>query len=118
MLLVEDEEMVRRLMAEVLRRAGYLVLEAPNAGEALLVCEQHPGDIQLLLTDVIMPRINGVALATRVKALRPSVRVAFVSGYTGEVLAQHGAATPDHVVIEKPFSPQELLSSVRDVLGR
>jgi two-component system, cell cycle sensor histidine kinase and response regulator CckA len=115
-LLVEDEEMVRRLMAEVLRRAGYLVLEAPNAGEALLVCEQHPGDIQLLLTDVIMPRINGVALATRVKALRPSVRVAFVSGYTGEVLAQQGAATSDHVVIEKPFSPQALLSSVRAVL--
>jgi two-component system cell cycle sensor histidine kinase/response regulator CckA len=114
-LVVEDDDIVRQLSCQVLRRRGYAVLEAANAGEALLINEEHQGDIHLLLSDVIMPRVNGVDLAARVKRLRPSIRVVFMSGYSGEAAVP---ALGDAVLIAKPFAPDELLTRVRELLDR
>jgi CheY-like chemotaxis protein len=112
-LVVEDDEIVRQLACQILRHSGYAVLEAANAGEALLISEQHEADIHLLLSDVVMPRVNGVELAARIRRLRPSIKVAFMSGYIGE--ASPGAASGE-VLIEKPFAPEILLARMRELL--
>jgi two-component system cell cycle sensor histidine kinase/response regulator CckA len=115
-LVVEDDEMVRELSCQILRRSGYVVLEAANAGEALLINEEHQSDIHLLLSDVVMPRVNGVELAARVKRLRPSIRIAFMSGYAGP---PRGAASAEaDTLIEKPFAPAILLTRIRELLDR
>jgi two-component system cell cycle sensor histidine kinase/response regulator CckA len=116
-LVVEDDDMVRQLSCQVLRRSGYTVLEAANAGEALLINEEHQGDIHLLLTDVVMPRVGGVELAARIKRMRPSIRVAFMSGYNGEA-ASRAPALAEAVMIPKPFAPEDLLTRLRDLLDR
>jgi PAS domain S-box-containing protein len=113
-LVVEDDDMVRQLSCQILRHSGYAVLEAANAGEALLINEEHDGEIHLLLSDVVMPRVNGVELAARIKRLRPSIRVAFISGHTGEAVA---ASAGDALLIEKPFDPTTLLTRMRELLG-
>jgi len=117
-LVVEDEEMVRQLASHVLRRNGYAVLEAANAGEALLIGEKHEGAIDLLLSDVVMPRVSGADLARRLKSLRPELKVLFMSGYSEEAMVQHGLAELGSSVLEKPFTPQALLSEVRETLER
>ncbi len=115
-LLVEDEERLRRLARTILVRHGYDVLEAENAGEALLQCEQHRGPIGLLLTDVVMPRMNGVFLASRLSSMRPDLRVAFMSGYTDNAPALQGLVEPGQSFIQKPFTPEVLLRRVREAL--
>jgi two-component system cell cycle sensor histidine kinase/response regulator CckA len=115
-LVVEDEEMVRQLASQVLRRSGYVVLEAANAGEALLIGERHEGTIHLLLSDVVMPRVSGVDLARRLKQQRPAIKVLFMSGYTEEAMAQHGLLDVNFGLLEKPFTPQALLTEVRETL--
>ena len=118
MLLVEDEDMVRVLARDALRLAGYTVLEAPHGGEALLLCERHPGKIDLLLTDVVMPHMSGPELAERLAPLRPDMRVLFMSGYTDGAMAQQDALGPDTPFIQKPFTPGSLVRKVREVLDQ
>jgi two-component system cell cycle sensor histidine kinase/response regulator CckA len=115
-LLAEDQDDVRLVACESLRRYGYHVLEAKNGGEALLICEQHPLPIQLLLTDVVMPRMNGRELALRLLELRPSLRVLYMSGYTDNAIVHHGILEPDVAYVQKPLIPEILARRVREVL--
>jgi len=116
-LVVEDEERVRIVVSTVLRKYGYTVLEAPSGGDALIVNEQHPGPIDLLLTDVVMPRMSGPQLATRLVALRPEMRVLYMSGYIGGVNHENGFHVPSGEFLQKPITPETLAQRVQEVLG-
>jgi two-component system, cell cycle sensor histidine kinase and response regulator CckA len=113
-LLVEDEEMIRRLVRDVLTRSGYTVYDAPAGAPALELLRNHDGEIDLLLTDVVMPGMSGPALARIATDERPSLRVLFTSGYTNEPEQIVGAL--DSAFLGKPFSPQALVAKVREVL--
>jgi PAS domain S-box-containing protein len=115
-LLVEDEPIVRRLVQEILRLSGYAVLTALQGDEALRLCEQHQETIDLLLTDVVMPGIGGRELAERAAALRPTLKVLFMSGYTDDAVLRHGVSTAAMAFIRKPFKPAALAQKVREVL--
>jgi signal transduction histidine kinase len=115
-LLAEDERLVRVLAQKVLERAGYRVLVATGGTEALALAEHHDGPIHLLLTDVVMPEMNGRELARRLAALRPGVRVLYMSGYADEAVAQHGVLDPGTAFLQKPFTPEGLAKKVRGVL--
>jgi len=115
-LVVEDEEEVRRLAVRILRKQGYDVLEAPQAGDALLTCEQHEGPIHLLLTDVVMPRMSGPDLAKRLRSIRPEMKVLYMSGYADNALFQERFLKKDTNFIQKPFALEALVRKVREVL--
>lgn len=117
-LLVEDQQDVRSVAEQALRRYGYHVLEASNAGEALLICEQHPMPIHLLVTDVVMPRMSGVELARRLAEIRPEMKVLYMSGYTENAALHHGIVEPGKAYLQKPFVPERLARRVREVLDR
>jgi signal transduction histidine kinase/ActR/RegA family two-component response regulator len=115
-LLVEDDPMVRELSAEVLERKGYEVLEAATPALAIEVCVRRTGTIQLLLTDVVMPGMNGGELARRVQQLRPDIRVLFMSGYTDNAVLHTGELRSGLAFIQKPFTPSALAKKVREIL--
>jgi two-component system, cell cycle sensor histidine kinase and response regulator CckA len=113
----EDEPGVRGLVRQTLEQLGYTVLDATNGYEALRVIEQHESEIDLLLTDVIMPVMNGHELAVRLKSISPRTKVLYMSGYTDETLASHGIAQPEIDFIQKPFTPSELAGKVEMALS-
>ncbi len=117
-LLVEDEEAVRRLAREALEGAGYLVLEARHGAEALAVSDRHPGPIHLLVTDVVMPRMSGRVLAGQLRLRRPETKVLYMSGYTDNAIVHQGVLDEGTAFLPKPFSPDGLLRKVREVLDR
>jgi PAS domain S-box-containing protein len=116
-LLCDDDAGTRRLMCDVLRMAGYRVLEARDGEHALAVAREHDGPVDLLLTDVVMPHLDGPHLARRLRAAHPALSVLFVSGWTQSDVAVDVAAT-DGDFLPKPFLPGDLLRSVRAVLDR
>ena len=117
-LLAEDEAAVRAVARHALERQGYTVLEASSSEAALDLAERHSGRIHLLLTDVIMPGMNGRALALRLSELRPDLRVVYMSGYTEEAITRHGVLEPGLTYVQKPFTPEGLARKVREVLDR
>lgn len=115
-LVVEDETGVRQLTRQILELKGYRVLEAENARRALRLAETFPDPIDLLVTDVVMPKLNGDELASRLKKIRPNLKVMFMSGYADSVIAEHGVLEPGTPFLQKPFSLEELASKVRETL--
>lgn len=116
-LLVEDENAVRLLLGDVLEGAGYRVIGATDAYQALRICEQFRDAIQLVVTDVVMPGMSGGELVERLATIRPETRVLLMSGYTQNVVLEHAVAQPGTAFIQKPFTPGTLLRRVRDVLA-
>ena len=117
-LVVEDQAEVRRLTTRVLEARGYTVLAAGGGGEAVQLAQHYLKRIDLLLTDVVMPGINGREVAVRLTAQRRDLKVLFVSGYTGEAIRQHGLLEMGAAFLQKPFTPDGLARKVRDVLDR
>jgi signal transduction histidine kinase/CheY-like chemotaxis protein len=115
-LVVEDEYPVRKLVVDVLKSAGYAVLDADSGEAALETAARHQGPLHLLLTDVIMRKMGGTRLADRLQKEKPSLKVLFMSGYTGDAILQHGMPNPSTDFIQKPFSPSRLLVKVREIL--
>jgi PAS domain S-box-containing protein len=115
-LLVEDDASVRLSVRRILTRAGYTVLEAPHGRDALAVAASHPGRVDLVVTDVVMPEMNGRDLVERFAARRPGVPALFMSGYTDDEMVRRGLGAPGTAFLEKPFSAATLLRTVRGVL--
>jgi two-component system cell cycle sensor histidine kinase/response regulator CckA len=116
-LLVEDEEAVRSFAARALRVRGYKVLEAPGGEEALELVRNHPGPIHLLITDVVMPNMDGPTLVRNLKRLRPEISVIFMSGYAEEAFRRNEQNTADMHFLPKPFGLKQLAAKVKDVLS-
>jgi two-component system cell cycle sensor histidine kinase/response regulator CckA len=117
-LLVEDEEMVRRMTREVLEGAGYRVLEAASGFEALRLSSGHGGRLDLLLTDVVMPGMSGRELAERLAPVRPGMKVLYMSGHTDDAIFHHGVAQAGTGFLQKPFTPETLERRIRELLGQ
>ena len=114
-LLVDDDEAIRRFIRRILTENGFDVVEASDGAKALEVASAYAGPIHLLLTDVIMPKMNGLALAERLSQTRPDIRLLYMSGYVEQclLLAKH----PELTVLQKPFSPDALIMAIRQTLS-
>ncbi len=115
-LMVEDEPLVRDMNLRILKRLGYQVLSAKNAGEALLLCEQFEDEIELLMTDVVMPYMSGGELAERLLQLRPEMKVLFTSGYTDDMILRDKIINNDAHFLSKPYTPRSLAVKIRGIL--
>jgi two-component system, cell cycle sensor histidine kinase and response regulator CckA len=115
-LLVEDDDMIRHLVQKVLKANGYTVLAAGNGADAERMASAHDGPIHLLMTDVVLPGLNGRQVAERLGAQRPDMRVLFLSGYTDDAIVHHGVLEAGVAFLQKPFPPGVLVRKVREVL--
>ncbi len=115
-LISEDERSVRALAAQILRKRGYNVLEASSGKEALDIAKKYAGEIHLVVTDVVMPGISGTELVSRLKTIRPGIKVLYVSGYTDNAIVHHGILDAGVAFLQKPFSVDGLASKVREVI--
>jgi len=115
-LLVEDEDLVRDLSIAILEEAGYKVISAADGDEGLRLCQQFEGRIDLMITDVVVPRMSGRELAEYLKVLRPETEVLYMSGYTDDAIVRHGILEDDMPFIQKPFLPDALALKVRELL--
>jgi two-component system cell cycle sensor histidine kinase/response regulator CckA len=115
-LIAEDESSVRALAARVLREQGYTVLEAPDGMEALRVARERSGEIDLVLTDVVMPRISGTELVSQIEAMKPGVKALYLSGYTDGAVVHHGLLDSKVAFLQKPFTVENLARKVREVI--
>jgi hypothetical protein len=118
LLLVEDEPALRMLVVTMLEEQGYLVLQAGNGLDAIALAERHRGEIDLLLSDVVMPRLSGPELAQKLRVLRPGLEVLFMSGYNDSRLVHRGVEEAKVNLLVKPFSPDELVARVEELTGR
>ena len=117
-LIVEDEPATLKLTNLVLQNQGYQILTAGTPGEAIRLAEKHSGEIHLLMTDVVMPEMNGRDLAQKILSVYPNLKRLFMSGYTANVIAHHGVLDADVNFIQKPFSVEDLTAKVREVLDQ
>jgi len=115
-LLVEDEKQIRKSSMEVLESLGYTIIDAKDGEHAIATAENYEGDIHLLLTDVVMPKMNGRELAREIKSLHPESSILFMSGYAYDIISRHGILEEDVHFLGKPFSPLTLAVSVRNAL--
>ena len=115
-LCVEDNPQNMRLVRKILKSEGYTVLEAENGIDALSVCERHSNQIHLIVTDVVMPMMNGDELAERLRRTRPETKIIFMSGYADEALNQHRVLETGIPLMQKPFTPDALLLKIREEL--
>ena len=115
-LIVEDDDSLRNLAEKTLRSYEYKILVAENGEDALRVCKKHDSQIDLMVTDVVMPRMGGKKLAKKLQSLYPEIKVIYMSGYTDNAIVHHGVLAPDLNFLEKPFSPEDLALKVRKVL--
>ena len=115
---MEDEDFVRELAEKVLSREGYHVIAAHNAQEALSLVKKHSLTFDLVVTDIVMPGASGVELGQKVQALRPEIKVLYMSGYDDKMLSQHGETGARLNFIQKPFTPELFLRKVQDALNR
>lgn len=117
-LLVEDEPAIMKMARMMLSRLGYNVLEAGSPEKALSIAEHEGDKIDLLMTDVVMPGMNGRELSDRLKAVYPDIKVLFMSGYTAEIIAQRGVVDDEVNFLQKPFSKKTIAEKVREALDR
>jgi len=115
-LIVEDDDSLRKLARKTLQHHGYKILEAENGEGALRICKEHEGPIQLMITDVVMPKMGGKETAERLQPLHPQMKVIYMSGYTDDAIVHHGVLAPGLNFIEKPFTLEGLARKVREVL--
>ena len=115
-LVVEDEDLVRKLLRCILESRGYFVLDAQGGDEAFHVLRSHKGPIHLLITDVVMPRMKGTEVADRLRSIYPEMKVLYVSGYTAETIDHHGVLETGIQFLQKPFAPGDLVNKVRELL--
>ena len=109
---------MRKLARRALEAQGFRILEAGSGAEALKVAAAHASELDMLLTDVVMPQMSGVELAGRLTASDPLLRVLYMSGYTEDTLGQRGVLSPETAFLSKPFTPAVLIEAVRGVLDR
>jgi two-component system, cell cycle sensor histidine kinase and response regulator CckA len=117
-LIVEDDARLRKIVRKVLNQNGYKLLEAENGEDAVEISKKHDGAIDLLLTDVVMPKMSGKETAERLQPLYPQMKIIYMSGYTDNTIANHGVLAPGLNFIQKPFTPDELAGKVREILDR
>jgi two-component system cell cycle sensor histidine kinase/response regulator CckA len=115
-LLTEDEGQVRQMIRIILEMNGYRVLEASGGEEALAIYKEHEGEIDLMMTDVVMPKMSGRELAQSLEVLHPGIKVLYMSGYTDDAIVRHGLLDQEIAFLQKPFTPDALLRKVREVL--
>ena len=115
-LVVEDENLVRKLVRTILESRGYFVLEAQGGEEAFRVCKKHAGPIHVLVTDVVMPKMKGKEVADRLRSIYPEVKVLYMSGYTADSIDQFEVVGTGIQFLQKPFAPLDLVYKVRELL--